>query len=395
MDTINLINRIKYSKFLYKCYLWCGSLMVYVLKKSLKTDNKLILFASYSGKRYDDTPRDMYEAMIHDSRFDDYKIVWAFMNPEKFPMPQCEKIEINSLKYLITALKARVWITNVNMTRGLGFKGINTLRFNSWHGTAVKYIGADIKSNNETFVLKNESDLADIMIAQGRYDQQIYSRAFKLPKEKVFITGFPRNDSLVTNNTKEYITKIKEKLNIDPNKQVILYAPTYRDFEKDDGNNCVLRPPFDISKWKEQLSDKYILLIRAHQEVVNVLDMNEDEFVRNLSLYPELNDILLITDILISDYSGILFDYSILGRKIYCYTYDYDRYEKERGMYIDVRKDLPSYDKENDLLAAIKNEKDNSVQEAVLKFREKYIEKYGNSAQRANDVIFEEMKGLK
>lgn len=391
MNAINLINRIKYSKKLYKCYLYAGSALVFVLKKVLKTDDRLILYTSYSGKRYDDTPRNMYEAMIKDHRFDGYRIVWAFMNPDRFSIPNCEKIEINSFKYLKTALKARVWITNVNMTRGLGFKGIHTLSFNSWHGTAVKFIGGDIKSNNETFVLKNESDLADIMIAQGEYDQKIYSRAFNLPLEKVYITGFPRNDSLVTNNNPDYINKIKEKLNLDPKKQVILYAPTYRDFEKDEGNNCVLKPPFDISKWKRLLSEDYILLIRAHQEVVNVLDVNEDEFVRNLSLYPELNDILLITDILISDYSGILFDYSIIGRKIFCYTYDYDRYEQERGMYIDVRKDLPSYDNEDDLLSAIQNGDDQSDHDAVIRFRIKYVEKYGDSAQRAIDVIYEEL----
>lgn len=390
-----LINKIKYSKLLYNVYFSTGSLLVKILKCVLKTDDKLILFTSYSGKRYDDTPKDIFEAMLNDYRFDNYKFVWGFMDPKSILLERCEVVNINSIYYLIKALRARVWITNVNMTRGLGFQGINTFSFNSWHGTAIKYIGEDIKSNEETFVLKNKSKLADVMIAQGKYDVDIYSRAFGLSKDNVIITGFPRNDSLITNNTPDYVAKIKDKLNIDKGKKIILYAPTYRDYEKDEGRNCVLKPPIDFEKWKEQLFDEYILLIRAHQEVVKVLDIEENEFIRNVSNYPVLNDILLITDILISDYSGILFDYSILNRPIYCYTYDYDRYNGERGMYIDIRKDLKSFNQESDLIKSIKADDYNSMVEQTTRFRDKYVQQYGNASQKCLDLLYSEINSNK
>ena len=99
-----------------------------------------------------------------------------------------------------------------------------------------------------------------------------------------------------------------------------------------------------------------------------------------------------VTDVLISDYSGILFDYSILERPIICYAYDYDKYNRIRGSYIDIRKELVSVSNEDELVNSIKNMDVLSMNETVRKFKNKFVEKYGCSAERALDVIYKSIK---
>ena len=387
MASVSLINRVKHSNLLYSVYYHIGCFAVNVLKLFLKADDKLILFVSYGGKKYDDSPKDIYEAMLKDSRFDEYKKVWAFINPNSFEIGPGKKIKIDTFEYYKTALKARVWVTNVGVTRALSFEGIHTLSVNSWHGTPIKRIGNDaIKTS--TFVSKGKGGGIDIQLAQGDYEVERYSQAFNLPKSRVIKTGLPRNDSLVIGNNEDNILSLKKKIGLPLDKKIILYAPTYRDYELENGYECIMKPPFDLNKWQEVLSGEYVLLIRAHIAVMKVLEVKENDFVRDFSKYPILNDILLVTDILISDYSGILFDYSILGRPMFCYTYDYEKYEKMRGMYFDVRKELSYAEYEDGMLEKI--EKINSEDEInkAMAFRDKYVQLYGNASERVLDLIY-------
>ncbi len=389
MASASLINKVKYSPLLYAVYYYAGSLAIKLLKLMLRPDERLILFSSYSGKRYDDSPKDIYEAMLHDHRFDGYKLVWAFSEPERYNIGRAHKVKVDTLSYYKAALKARVWITNVSMTRGLSFKGINTFSLNTWHGVPIKFIGSDVRnSDGGTFRIKGKVKTIDIQLAQGSYEKSIYPRAFGLDEKQVLVTGLPRNDSLVYDNYPEKIAILRKELGIPEGKKVILYAPTYREYEKDKWRNCIMKPPFNLKRWKAQLSEDYVLMIRAHQEVVKVLNLEEDEFVRDASSFPVLNDLLLITDILISDYSSIIFDFSILSRPIICYTYDFERYKQARGMYFDIRKELPSADTEERLISIIKSNNQNKMREVVIRFRDKYIQEYGNSSQRVLDVVF-------
>lgn len=384
MASLSLINRVKQSAWLYSIYYHVGSFMVNILKLFLKPDGKLFLFVSYGGRKFDDSPKDIYEAMLNDSRFEGYKFVWAFRKPDNFVIGSGKKIKIDTLQYYITALRARVWITNVGITRALSFKGIHTLVINSWHGTPIKKIGFDAINEN-TFVGKGEP--IDIQLAQGDYEVERYSQAFSLPKGFVFKTGLPRNDTLVSGNTTDNITILKKKLGLPSDKKVILYAPTYRDYELENNSVCVMKTSLNLDRWKDLFKDKYVLLVRAHVAVMKVLNLKEDEFVRDFSKYPTLNDVLLVTDILISDYSGIIFDFSILGRPIICYTYDYEKYNTMRGLYFDVRKELSFASKEDELIVLIQNIDLYREIDRTISFRKKYVQQFGDASQKVLDLI--------
>lgn len=124
-------------------------------------------------------------------------------------------------------------------------------------------------------------------------------------------TGIPRNDALyhATDNDKN---NIRERLGLPLDKKIILCAPTWRDSE-DNGATCAIKPPITASFWNEQLKDDYIILFRTHAYTNTLMGVVFDDFIRDFSSYPNVNDLLIASDILISDYSSIMIDFLFLN----------------------------------------------------------------------------------
>lgn len=137
---------IKYNNSVKKIYTALGSAFINILKIFVKSDDRLVLFSSFGGKKFDDSPRAIYELMRKDPRFKNYRLVWCLNSPEKFDIPDQFKVKADTIQYFIKTLQARVWITNSAMERGLHYCGKNTFYFNTWHGTPIKKMGSD-KSN--------------------------------------------------------------------------------------------------------------------------------------------------------------------------------------------------------------------------------------------------------
>ena len=199
MSNLGLINKVKYSTLLYSLYYYCGSFLLRLIRVFIKSDDHLIVFISFGGRRFDDSPKSIYDALLVDKRFDSYRLIWAFISPDDFSIPRGIKIKTDTLKYFIILLKARVWITNSSVERGLSFSGKKSFCLNSWHGTAIKKMGTDISSDSKSFKSKAKESI-DIMLAQGQYDVELFSRVFNIQKNKFKITGLPRNDELIAKN---------------------------------------------------------------------------------------------------------------------------------------------------------------------------------------------------
>jgi CDP-glycerol glycerophosphotransferase len=383
-----IINKIKHSKALYSLYFSVGSTLLKFYKCFIKPDEDLFLFVSFGGKKFDDSPRAIYERMMCDERFKNKKFIWAFLHPENINLPQERKVKIDTLEFYRCALKARVWITNSSVERGLSFKGKRTFVFNTWHGSAIKKLGSDLSVTNDGFKSKGKSK-TDIMAAQGDFDVEVFSRAFSLPQDVFRITGLPRNDVL-SKYDKKHLSEIRESLHFNDNKKVILYAPTYREYEFDN-NGAFLKTPVDIKKWERLLGDKYILLFRAHHAVSKYMKIVDNDFIRDVSKYPKLEDLMIASDILISDYSSILFDYSIMDKPMICFCYDFDKYEQERGMYFDIRDYLDHVENEDDLLSLLLSiDTDKSV-DKTIKFRNRFVTEYGEATSKTLDIISKEL----
>lgn len=366
------------------------SSFVNLLKLFVKPDDSLILFNSFGGKKYDDSPKEIFELMRKDSRFKDYKFVWAFHEPEKFNIKDAENIKTDTLRYFITALKARCWITNSSIERGLSFKGKKTYYFNTWHGTPLKKMGTDISSDNKSFSMKGNS-IVDTMMAQSDFEADIFSRVFGIDRNKFLMCGLPRNDRLA-NYTVGERRNIREKLNIPQDKKVILYAPTFREYERDSKLNCVLKPPMNIKLWEDELKQEFCLLFRAHYEVGKVMQIEENDFIKNMTAYPSLDELMIASDILVSDYSSIIFDYCVMDKSVSLFCYDYDLYKEKRGMYFDIRNFFQNGTNEKDVIEHLKNMDTDNELIRIKTFREKYLNCYGNASKASLDCIYKNIK---
>ena len=162
-------------------------------------------------------------------------------------------------------------------------------------------------------------------------------------KEKCVVElGYPRNDFLYNYNNDD-IKRIKETLGISNiNKKILLYAPTYRDNQHTSGVGYTYKTEVDFNKLKEQLEDKYIILFRSHWLIANSFDFEKYKgFVYNVSDHDDINELYVISDLLITDYSSVFFDYANLKRPILFYMYDLEEYRDDiRGFYLDL-KELP------------------------------------------------------
>lgn len=374
METI--IQIVKSNKLVYLIYKYSLSVIVNIIKFFVKSDGKLILFTSYGGRYFNDSPRCIYEEMLGDVRFNEYTLIWAFRNPNEYSVDK--KVKIDTIAYFITALKARCWITNVNIERGIVFKGKNTYYFFTTHGTLPKLTGNDVVGKN--LFGGDFKYQYDCSCAQSAIEKKYQMGMYGLKESQILMCGYPKNDRLSRCSEKDRLD-IKKKFGFPIEKKIILYAPTFRD-----NIDSPLRCPLDIAKWRRQLGRDFILLFRGHPTVLNMMSIPSAQgFLYDVSGYPDNTDIMIISDYLVSDYSGIFFEYAVLHRPMYCFAYDYEAYQKERGLYFDIRQELPSGD-EDYIIEHIEKNGHQDIR-IVERFINKYVTEYGNATRKAVDNI--------
>ena len=302
----------------------------------LPIDKYVIVFSGHTRK-YNDSPRAIYEYMLKNpEKYGKYRCVWALEDPDNVTIPgDPVKVKTDTLSYFRYTLKAKYWITCVNIERSLHYKKKSCMYLNTWHGTPFKHIGNDAVSRKDF-----DFSGVDLFCYASDYEKEIYKRAFLVKEESLIPTGLPRNDELY-DVTQEDVESLKERLGLPLDKKVILYAPTWRE-STDNGKTCAIKPPIDVAKWQEALKKDYIVLFRMHAYTNKLLGLVFNETLRDYSGYPNVNDLFKVADILISDYSASMVDYAILERPILCFAYDYEEYREERGLYMYYEESMPS-----------------------------------------------------
>lgn len=387
-------NVVKNNRLIYTLYSKTLSIILNFVGLFIKVNQKQALFVVYGGKRYDDSPRFIYEYIKKQPKYKDITCVWAFINPEKFEfISENEKVKIDTIKYYITVLKSKYWITNSSVQRGINFDNKKHKDIFLEHGMAgIKKIGADIKEENNSFK-PNKQEKFDMIFIEGKQEKEILVKALQVPKEKFFLTGLPRNEELY-NITDKKVLEIKQKLKVPLDKKVILYAPTFREFYLDGNFDNIIENPFDFEKMSKELSDEYVIVMTAHYQVGKLLKIpNNNKFVINAFDYPYINELLIIADILISDYSSVVWDYSILERPILCFGFDYEKYIKERGTYLDLNKlFLDGVIKtQEELIEKIKNMNIEKYVEHTRKIKEQYVLADKNATENVTKIIFNDI----
>ncbi len=367
-----------YQKVISFCFRFMGLF--------IKRDPKLVLFSSFSGKKFNDSPKILFERIKEDKRFWGYRLVWAFVDPENFNVQGMEKVKIDTLSYFITALKAGVWITSVNIERGLNFKPRKTIYIHTWHGAGTKKIG---KACNG-FSYEDFNDV-DMMLVQSNFEKDIFIRYFNCREESIRKIGFPRNDELF-HITDEERNAYRKLFNIPEGKKVILYAPTWRD-SKDGGLSYTVEPPMQIERWRERFQNDYVLLFRMHP-YTTIFNMKYDDFARDVTGVDNLNHILAITDVMITDYSTIVYDSAVARIPFICFGFDYERYYKERGFFYDLNDVYPGgvLHTEDEVMDRIEQLQKDGFDKDYEAFRQKYIEAGGYSTNQILDELYSRLR---
>lgn len=367
---------LKHNKLFQKAYVVVFSLLFRFIGLFVKTDPKQVMFQSLIGRNFGDSPKVIFEAMKKDPYFKDFKYVWAFDDPDKFDVEGAEKIKLTSLSYFITALKSGVWIANVNIERGLLFKPKKTVFLNTGHGAQFKLDGNAQKNRNDY----DYSDV-DFFCAFSEFDREIIIRDYKVKREATVKCGIPRDDELYE-VTQDRIDELREKFDIPKGKKVILYAPTWRD-SADGGSNYTIAPPIDISKWQEKLGEDYVVIFRMHHLSTKLLGINFDDFVRDGSKEQNVNELLMIADVLITDYSSIAFDYAILKKPIIAFAYDYEEYLETRGLNEDLYTMFKGsvFKTEDEVINHITNMNAEEELEKSNRICARYVEANGNATE--------------
>lgn len=331
-----LAYQLKHNSKIQFIYKLCFNSLFKFLGMFVKTDETLILINNYGGLKYGDSPKVLFEYIRNHHCYDKYHVVWAFNDIEKYKYIEgCSFVKQDSLAYFLTALKAKYWITNVNIERGLHFKKRKTVYLNTWHGMPFKKIGNSVKGRSDY----NCTNI-DLWCAEGDFSANVYKRDFNVRPDAILKCGLPRNDRLYSTSENQ-AEELKKMMGIPLDKKVISYIPTWRE-STDGGRHYNFTLHISIEKWEEKLSKDYVLLFRAHHFTTQLSNLKTDNFVMDFSDYPDINDIFIVSDIMISDYSASIADYSILEKPVISFGYDYDDYEGDRGFYLDLEEVMPN-----------------------------------------------------
>ncbi|AAU25260.1 MULTISPECIES: CDP-glycerol glycerophosphotransferase family protein [Bacillus] len=319
------------------------------LAGKLPVKKKTVIFESFAGKQYSCNPRAIYEYMKE--HHPEYNLIWS-VNPsytEIFEEKNVPYIHRFTLKWLFAMARAEYWVVNSRLPLWIP-KPKHTTYVQTWHGTPLKRLAVDMEevhmpgTNTEKYKqnFTKEASKWDYLISPNRYSTEIFARAFQFNKTMIE-SGYPRNDFLYTDNRPETMKAIKRKMNIPEDKKVILYAPTWRDDQFYKKGKYKFDLDLNLEKLREEIGDNYVIVLRMHYLVAENFDLSPYKgFAYDFSSYEDIRELYMVSDLLITDYSSVFFDFANLKRPMIFFVPDIETYrDKLRGFYFDFEQEAP------------------------------------------------------
>lgn len=321
--------------------------------ESLDVDRNTILYESFWGRGMTDSPFALFKALFHDDRFAEATHVWVVddlqrrdCKVEKYIKENnvlfVERLSDEYLKYIATA---GILVNNVTFPPVFNKRPGQTY-INTWHGTPLKKMGYSMAggSYGSRHVVRNFLH-ADFCIAPNDILERMYLTDYKMDgimPGKIIKEGYPRIDLMFNTDREALLDELDYYgVDIDKEKQIILYAPTWKQNDRQD----IVVDIDELITFKTTLeenidTDRYQVLVKPHQKLYE--RVKDDEKYRGM-LVPaavDANELLSAVDILISDYSSIFYDYMAIDRPILFYITDVEEYSASRGLSMDI-DDLP------------------------------------------------------
>lgn len=351
-------------------------------------DKKKIVFDNFNGLGYADNPK--YIAEVFRKLYPDYKLVWILRKLNDNTLPkEIKSVAIDSWDMIRELSTAGFWINNVRLAYNVK-KRKNQYYIQTWHGSyGGKKSEKDVEAKLSPWYLgmaKLDSSMADLFLSNARLMTDHYHKTYWYYGE-VLECGFPRNDILINNNV-DIKQSIRERIGITEHVKVLLYAPTFRDDKRVD----VYQIPIEkiVNTLRDKFSCEWKVIYRMHP---NLLLFNSDYIlpagVIDCTSYPDMQELLLISDLLLTDYSSSYLDFILMKKPVFFYMPDYSEFMKERDFHFDLTKlFIPCAFTEEELLQKIAKFQDDIYQKGLMEFLEwyKFIED-GHASEKVSRWI--------
>ncbi|MGP5582176.1 CDP-glycerol glycerophosphotransferase family protein [Glutamicibacter arilaitensis] len=370
--------------------------LIFRLFKLAPLNSKKIVFESSLAREFNGNPKAIYDELAR--RNDNRKKIIVCNKRVRHCDENTVVVKRNSISFFWHLATAKYWINDQNFADFITRRS-NGIFIQTWHGTPLKKMLFD----QENIVGRDPGYVKRVTKSSSQWNRLVSPNAHTTNSLRsayrydgpAFELGYPRND-ILSNASADLVAAIKVRLGITPGKKIVLYAPTFRDNLPTTRGRFGFSWPFSPEEFSERFGDNVVLLIRTHTLVntkVSIPSGLEDRII-DVTKYSDIQELYLISDILITDYSSVFFDYAILNRPIIFFAYDLDLYRDElRGFYLDYEAELPGPIVKDtaqlfDQIAAIFNDSDNISQPIPFHFHEKYTKlEDGGASGRVVDKL--------
>jgi CDP-glycerol glycerophosphotransferase len=299
-----------------------------------------VVYNSFAG-RYSDNPRAIYEALVAEGGAVSH--VWLADPAHRHLFPDgIETVEFDAEHAVRELETADVIVSNTHIELDWR-KRDDALYLQTWHGTPLKHIHFDSvwAPPGRVDYLTLDVRRWDVLLSPNRASTAPLRRAFGFTGE-VLETGYPRNDVLCSPHRDEVRRRVRAALGLADDVVAVLYTPTWRDdvLDADGRQDFVLG--LDLDDFAARLGPGHVLLLRLHPLIASDRFTADRPGVLNVSWHPDVADLYLAADLMVTDYSSTMFDFAVTGKPLIFFAYDYDHYRDHlRGFYFDITEDPP------------------------------------------------------
>jgi len=366
-------------------------------KLFIATCNKLpvrkdkVVFSNFNGNCFGDNPKYIALEILHQNL--PYDLVWLVKSLDEVIPSGIRKVRINSKRAYYEISTAKIIIRNIK-NEIVWKKKSCQYYIQTWHGSfPLKYIEQEAEQKLSTHYIeksKADSAITNLFLVSCLSDKKIVETSFWYSGE-IFMKGVPRNDVLFSKNQQSAIL-VRNTLHIPCGYKIALFAPTFRDNSRTDVYNL------DFQALKQTLEIKtgfeWVIIIRLHPNVKHLsIDYQYTDQIIDGSNYSDPQDLVIASDLLITDYSSMLYDFSLMKKPVFLYAYDLEEYEKERGLrpiYFELPFSLCRSDEE--LRDAIMNYDNENYQTRLKNFMDERVQSFDNG--HASEAVVDRIKNV-
>ena len=371
--------------------LWCIRILRIVLKVFwiFPVKNNVIMFESFEGRQYSDNPKYLYKYILENFG-NKYRYVWVLNSKERIE-GAFSVTKFLSINYFYRLLTSKIIISNLGIEPFFP-KRANQIYVNTWHGSGAyksQTLSRKIGDHRYNYELRDfRGKITDYYVSGCKKYSQIMAESWNASIEKFILTGSPRNDIFFSSGLAERRLEILKKMNLTDGYGYVLFAPTFRgsDFRNHVDSSVDIDVPKLLECCENRFKKPFKMLLRFHVGAVSDL---RDESIIDVTYYHDMQEVMIVSDILITDYSSSMWDWALLKRPGFLYVPDLERYMQERDFYTPIETWPFPFAKSNEELQNLILSFDETQNLKKIKDHLEFLESYetGTAARQIAELL--------